>query len=147
MNANNLTSQRLPISEIRINACHTVAANFMDYLIKKDYKIDEYTNWFIMSIFDRILIGPKAYRVYDVFDETSQWHNSAARIIKEGTLHHMYLKDNNLQQGLVRDTWCKELLSTGHTKEEMVEKISDMICSKKYFLDFVTKMQIKRHYK
>ena len=144
MSTNNLTSQRLPISEMRKNVCSTIAVKFMDTLIKKGYTIDDYTKWFISSVFERILAGPKAYRVYEAHDPSSQWYVSAKRIIKEGTLPHMYLKDNDLQYGIVRDKWCKEKLSIGKTKEETVYAIAELICSNNYFLNAVKHMQIKR---
>lgn len=144
MSTNNLTSQRLPISEMRKNVCSTIAVKFMDTLVKKGYTIDDYTNWFISSVFERILAGPKAYRVYEAHDPSSKWYVSAKRIIKEGTLHHMYLKDNDLQYGIIRDKWCKEKLSIGKTKEETVYAIAELICSNNYFLNAVKHMQIKR---
>lgn len=144
MSTTNLTSQKLPISQVRKNVCNTISASFMDNLSKKGYALDEYTIWFIESIFERILAGPKAYRVYEAHDTESQWYASANRIIREGTLHHMYLKDNNIQYGLVRDSWCKQVLSIGKTKEETVYAIADLICNNKYFLNVVKQLKISR---
>lgn len=146
MTSKNLTTSGWqPISAFRRQECKKVSDKFINYLINKGFIVDDYTKEFIDSIFQRILVGPKAYRVYDAFDVFSKWHNTAEDTIKSGTLHHMYLKDNNLKYGIVRDKWCNELLSTGITKEETIYYITEMICSKPFFLEFVEKMRIARH--
>lgn len=146
MNTNNLATKWQPIAEQRKNACRTLSTQFVNKLKDDGWVIDEYTDWFIDSVFQRILVGPKAYRVYDAHDPESQWHDTAYDTIKDGTLHHMFLKDNNLQHGIVRDNWCNQLLSTGLTKEETVYNIAELICSKSFFLSFVTKMRITRKF-
>lgn len=144
MNNTNLTTQWLPISKKRENECKKISLQFISHLETKGYNVDDYAKFFIDAIFQRILVGPKAYRVYDAHDVNSQWHESAKQTIAEGTLHHMYLKDNNLTYGLVRDSWCKEKLSIGYTKEETVNRITDLICSKTFYLKFVKLMGINR---
>lgn len=145
MENSNLTRTWLPIAERRQIACKNLSNQFINKLKNDGWQIDEYTAEFMDAIFQRILVGPKAYRVYDAHDPNSKWHKKAIDTIKSGTLHHMYLKDNNLQYGIVRDSWCKQLLSTGLTKEKTVYNIAELICSKPFFLNFVTKLQIKRH--
>lgn len=144
MENNNLTRTWLPIAEQRKNKCKIVSTRFINKLRNDGYVVDEYAEWFIDSVFQRILVGPKAYRVYDAHDPESKWFNVAYDTIKDGTLHHMYLKDNNLLYGLVRDSWCNQLLSTGLSKEETVYNIAEIICSHKWFLNFVIQMRIKR---
>lgn len=145
MKNENLTRTWLPIAEKRRLICKNLSNQFINKVRNDGWNIDDYTAEFIDAVFQRILVGPKAYRVYDAHDPNSKWHNKAIRTIKDGTLHHMYLKDNNLTYGIVRDSWCKQLLSNGQTKEELVYNIAELICSKSFFLDFVTKLQIKRH--
>lgn len=144
MSSTNLTTRWLPIAEKRKIECKKISDLFINHLISNGYDVDDYAKDFIDSIFQRVLVGPKAYRVYDAHDQNSKWYNVAAKTIKEGTLHHMYLKDNNLQYGIVRDSWCKQKLSTGQTKEEIVNAISDLICSRRFYLKFVAMMGIKR---
>ena len=144
MSTTNLTTQWLPIAERRKNACRVVSTRFINKIKSDGWNVDEYADWFIDSVFQRILVGPKAYRVYDAHDPESRWFSTAFDIIKDGTLHHMYLKDNKLQYGLVRDKWCNELLSTGLSKEETVYNIAELICSNAWFRRFVERVGIRR---
>lgn len=146
MTHTNLATQWLPITERRKNACRALSTQFINKVKADGWQIDDYTDWFIDSVFQRILVGPKAYRVYDAHDPESKWYNTAYDTIKDGTLHHMYLKDNGLQYGLVRDSWCNQLLSTGLTKEETVYNIAELVCNNTWFRNFVEKIGIRRKF-
>lgn len=135
--------KREPITVMRKRECSKLSNEYINKLIKQGYNIDPQTEQLIRSVFERVLISNKAYRVYHALDENSPYYNEARNDIKFGTKHHMYLSENNLLYGMPTAEWLNQSVSIGMNKQCAIEFICDEILNDKKYYDFVKRVKIK----
>lgn len=142
-----IDGKRYNAADFRKIKCKEISDAYITERENVGFYYDDYTRWFVESVFYRVLGSHKSYRVYAALDKTSLKHEEARADIRFGTVHHMYLLDNSLKKGLPTRAWCDAMLSTGIDKDATINNICEYICNNTSLAKFVESLGIKRDLK
>lgn len=125
------------IVEKRKTDCEKLSTKWIEWAKGKGMVIDDYCEWFIKGVIERVLIGPKAYRMYFAHDPSCEDYDEARKDIKFGTTHHMFLKDTGKVHGMPTREWNSHRMSNGLTRLGTTNLVCDHLINNPMFLKYV----------